>query len=87
MVSTVIAGSTFKATVTVSPEMQAMLQLQLNVLISAANSSADAQSLQSIEATLINSTLSTAQFQQYLNTLVEAATQGLTPGTKLTFQA
>jgi hypothetical protein len=87
MVSTAIAGSTFKATVTVSPEMQAMLQLQLNVLISAANSSADAQSLQSIEATLINSTLSTAQFQQYLNSLVETATQGLTPGTKLTFQA
>jgi hypothetical protein len=86
-ISTNTQGSAYTAAVTVSPQMQAVLQLQLNVLINAANSNANAQSLQTIEANLISSSLTTAQFQQDVSTLIESATSGLTPGLNLTFEA
>jgi hypothetical protein len=86
-ISTAPVSTAYTAAVKVSPQVLAMLQLQLNVLISAANSQASAQTLQTIEANLINSTLTTAQFQQDLTTLIDTATQGLTPGTSLTFEA
>jgi hypothetical protein len=86
-ISTAPVSTAYTAAVKVSPQVLAMLQLQLNVLISAANSQASATTLQTIEANLINSTLTTAQFQQDLTTLIDTATQGLTPGSGLTFEA
>jgi hypothetical protein len=85
-ISTAVSSS-FTATVSVSPQVQAMLQLQLNVLINAANTQADATTLQTIESNLISSSLTTAQFQQDVTQLIDTATQGLTPGSNLTFDA
>jgi len=87
LVSTVATSSTFTPAVAVSPQMQAMLQLQLNVLIGAANPNADPKALQTTVASLIGSTLTNAQFQQDLNALVQLAAGGSTTGTSLSIVA
>jgi hypothetical protein len=75
------------ATVAIAPQIQAMLQLQLNVLIGTANANADVPTLQSIEGSLISATLTTAQFQLDLASLVKLATSGLSSGSKLNILA
>jgi hypothetical protein len=87
LVSPVVAGSTFTPAVALSPEMQTMLQLQLQVLIGTANPNADVQTLQTTVASLIGSTLTSTQFQQDLNALVALATGGPTTGTSLSIVA
>jgi hypothetical protein len=80
-------GGAYRPAVTMSPQMQDMLQLQLNILINKANPSADSSKLQTIEASLAGSTLTTAEFQQDLALLVQQAVKGLTSGTSLSILA
>jgi hypothetical protein len=87
MVSTPAQSSSFTPAVTLSPQMLAMLQLQLDVLVGAANPSADTTTLQTTLSGLVSSTLTTPQFQQDVTALVQLAQQGITPGTSLSILA
>lgn len=80
-------GGAYRPAVTVSPQMQDILQLQLNILINGANPSADTNKLQTTEASLAGSTLTTAEFQQDVTLLVQQAVKGLTSGTSLSILA
>jgi len=87
MVSTAVQSSGFTPAVTLSPQMLAMLQLQLDVLVGAANPRAATTTLQTTLSGLVSSTLTTTQFQQDVASLVQLAQQGITPGTSLSILA
>jgi hypothetical protein len=79
--------NTGAAAVALSPQIQAILQLQLNVLIGAANPTADTNTLQTLESSLLSATLTTAQYQKDVAGLVKLAKQGIVPGTPLNIVA
>ena len=87
MISTAQQSAAFKPAVSLSPQMLAMLQLQLDVLIGAANPNADTKTLQTTLASLVSSTLSSTQFQQDVTALVQLAQQGNTLGASLSILA
>lgn len=80
-------GGAFIPAVHIAPQMQDVLQLQLNILINNANPSADTNKLQTLEASLAGSTLTSAEFQQDLALLVQEAVKGLKSGTSLSILA
>jgi hypothetical protein len=80
-------SSSFTPAVSLSPQMLAMLQLQLDVLIGAANPNANTQTLQTTLASLVSSSLSSTQFQQDVTALVQLAQQGNTLGSSLSILA
>jgi hypothetical protein len=75
--------TTFTPAVAVSSDALSILQLQLDTLIGLANASVDTNKLAGIETTLITSTLTTAQFQQDLTSLIQLAVKGLPSGTSV----
>jgi len=86
-VPTTGSAASVTPTVALSPETIAMLQLQLSTLVAAANPTADPKTLQTIEATLLGSTLTGPQFQQNLTALVQLATKSLSATGRLSILA
>jgi hypothetical protein len=59
------------------------VDLAANMLIGAANPTADTNTLQTLESNLLSATLTTTQYQQDVAGLVKLAKQGIVPGTPL----